>query len=73
MNIEEKQVAIANGVIAEAREKCTDSGAERAGYCVASLARACALLTSPVKAEREAGKQMVRDWRISHAKADSVE
>lgn len=27
------------------------------------LAIACALLTSPVKAERERGKQMVRDWR----------
>ena len=31
------------------------------------LALACSLLTSPVKAEREQGKEMVRRWRRSVA------
>ena len=36
------------------------------------LSLACCLLTSPVKAERERGKQMVRDWRLdSQTKIDA--
>lgn len=37
------------------------------------MATALALLTSPLKAEREIGKQLVRKWRVSHAKASEVE
>ena len=36
-----------------------DDDAERITW----LALACALLTSPVKAERESGKELVRKWR----------
>lgn len=32
------------------------------------LSIACALLTSPIKAEREQGKQMIRDWRFPNNK-----
>jgi hypothetical protein len=32
------------------------------------LAQACALLTSPVKAERECGKQLVREWKKGNGK-----
>lgn len=40
------------------------------------LALACALLTSPIKAEREQGKALVREWKkagVSHAKPNALD
>jgi hypothetical protein len=34
------------------------------------LALACCLLTSPVKAEREQGKALVKRWKYRHNPAD---
>lgn len=56
---------IAEGAFKEAEERCKDKpelAYESAGL---ALALACALLTSPVKAERERGKAMVRFWKTT--------
>lgn len=59
MNIEEKKFAILEGALTSIR---ADYPA-RIGIAAGQLARACALLTSQVKAEREEGKAMVRRWK----------
>lgn len=62
MNLTDKTDAILNGLRDEANKAETAIPA-RTGYALAALATACALLTSPVKAEREEGKAMVRRWK----------
>lgn len=57
------------------------AGAILAGYAkepapAVAMALALAALTSAVKAEREQGKAMVREWRtgrVSHAKTDAID
>lgn len=62
MNIDDKATAIEKAVIAEAYE--LNKRAEIAHLsAVGQLAKACALLTSTSKAEREQGKLLVRQWR----------
>lgn len=62
MKIEDKADAITEAVIIEnTRPDNTPGQAYYAAIC--ELAKACALLTSTSKAEREQGKLMVRQWR----------
>lgn len=60
MNIDEKAKNIARNAIID-----QDGGDPRKEYLSAALelAKACALLTSTVKAERAEGKTMVRRWK----------
>ena len=77
MNIDEKREVIQIGT----RQAAIDAyGVDEISLYlqrqVIDLATACALLTSPVKAERESGKAMVRAWKaagVSHAKDSAVE
>lgn len=54
-------------ISAEQREKAVNI--ERNAPSPLWLAQACALLTSPVKTEREAGKELVREWKRGISKA----
>lgn len=60
MTIDEKAEAIARNAIIE-----QDGGDPKAEYLAAALAlaKACSLLTSTSKDEREQGKTMVRRWK----------
>jgi hypothetical protein len=62
MTTDEKAEAIARNAIIE-----QTGGDPRTEYLAAcqALAKACALLTSTSKDEREQGKQMVRQWKNS--------
>lgn len=60
MSIEEKANDIARNVIIE--QEGGDARKEYLAACL-HLAKACALLTSTIKAEREEGKTMVRRWK----------
>lgn len=53
-------------ISAEIREKAIN--VEKNAPSPLWLAQACVLLTSPLKAEREAGKQLVRDWKKGNGK-----
>lgn len=62
MTIDEKATAIEKAAIAAAYE--FNSRAEIAHLsAIGQLAKACALLTSTSKEERELGKGMVRKWK----------
>jgi len=62
MTIDDKAIAIEKSALADAYElnKRPDIAHLSA---VGALAKACALLTSTSKAEREEGKTMVRRWK----------
>ena len=54
-------------ISAEQREKAMQI--ERNAPSPLWLAQACSLLTSPVKTEREKGKELVREWKRGNGKA----
>lgn len=62
MNIDDKATAIEKAAIAEAYKLNTQPTIAHLS-AVSQLAKACALLTSTSKEEREQGKTMVRRWK----------
>lgn len=64
MTINEKAETITRNAIIEQQGR--DPRKEYLAVCL-DLAKACALLTSTSKEEREKGKQMVRRWKTGNS------